>query len=399
MLSVEPTDAVTLAPLERFRRIVMADPALQLELSQPIDPRQFAALATARAAGFGISLTSDDVARALQPDPLRLARWLAPGGLSRDPPPVDWLPVHIGNPAPLWVDFCHFAGAPLAEPFFEDSIRAAQARPFNRLFSHRMSLDDFLAQASRGETRAPDGLIFHMSRCGSTLVAQMLAATGATTVSEAPPIDVAVQIETSSARGRHPGVLAAVVSALGRRRGGRDDYFVKLDSWHVLALARFRHVFPATPWVFLYRDPIEVLVSQMRQRGMQTIPGGMSPHIYGLDPTAMPDDEYCARVLALTCEAAAQAGLGGGLMVNYDELPDAVFTRILPHFGVMLDETSRLAMDDAARRNAKAPHFDFAPDAAAKRAEAKPRLIELAERHLAEPYRRLEALRAAQAAG
>ena len=51
------------------------------------------------------------------------------------------------------------------------------------------------------------------------------------------------------------------------------DYFVKFDSWNTLDLALIRRAFPDVPWIFLYRDPVEVIVSHMRQRGSQMIPG------------------------------------------------------------------------------------------------------------------------------
>ena len=75
-----------------------------------------------------------------------------------------------------------------------------------------------------------------------------------------------------------------MVAAFGRRRGGRErHYFIKLDSWHTLALPLFRRAFPSVPWVFLYRDPVEVLVSQMRQRGAQTVAEIIPPSFYGID--------------------------------------------------------------------------------------------------------------------
>jgi hypothetical protein len=235
-----------------------------------------------------------------------------------------------------------------------------------------------------------------MSRCGSTLMAQMLAAAPRNTViSEAPPLDAAVQLEALGApSGRYAGVLAAMVGALGRRQSAAAGrLFLKHDSWHAMSLPLIRRAFPSTPWVFLYRDPVEVIVSQARQAGMQTVPGLLPRQIVGLDPAATPHDAYGAAVLGRTCEAAADAVAGGGgLLVNYSELPDAVFSRILPHFGVTADADELAAMTRAAGRDAKAPYAAFAADGEAKRAEATPRLLDLVARHMAAPYRRLEAL-------
>src|ERR1700692_3108813 len=104
-----------------------------------------------------------------------------------------------------------------------------------------------------------------------------------------------------------------------RHSGAERHYFVKLDSWHALALPRFRRAFPNVTWLFLYRDPVEVMVSQIRQRGAQMVPEIVPPGLYGIDAFDFADLEaYSARVLAKICQAAADhAGAGGGLLVNY----------------------------------------------------------------------------------
>ena len=85
---------------------------------------------------------------------------------------------------------------------------------------------------------------------------------------------------------------------------------------------------------------------------------------------------------------------GGGLLVNYRQLPDALFTAILPHFGVPSGEADRAAMTQAARYDAKSPGFEFAPDSGAKQRVATPVARAAAERWLGDLYRRLEVLRA-----
>jgi hypothetical protein len=383
-------------PLDRFRAIVFADPALQLELAQPHVPAAFADLAARRACERGVTLSAEAISAVARPDPLGVSRWDAGPEPIADWPAGDWLPVHMDDGATPYVEWAQFAGAALDEPFFEESRRKAASRPFNAVFRRRTGLADFIAAAATSDrARIPRGLIFHMSRCGSTLVAQMLAAAARNTViSEAPPLDAAVQLESVGAAGGR-GVLAATVAALGRRQPASDSrLFLKHDSWHAMRLPLIRRTFPSTPWVFLYRDPVEVMVSQARHAGMQTVPGLLPREIVGVDPAGMPPDAYGAAVLGRTCEAAADAfALGGGLLVNYSELPEAVFSRILPHFGVAADADESAAMTRASGQDAKAPYAAFAPDGEAKRAEATPRLLASVARHLAAPYRRLEALR------
>jgi hypothetical protein len=110
----------------------------------------------------------------------------------------------------------------------------------------------------------------------------------------------------------------------------------------------------------------------------------------------VPDEDYCARVLAAICDAAAgNAALGGGLLIDYCELPQAVFSNIAPHFGLMLRPEEDAAMQAAARYDAKAPAREFVPDGAAKWCEAGEAVRRAAERHLDARYRRLRQMSAA----
>jgi hypothetical protein len=397
---VSPNAEAADAAIARFRAIVMADEELQGMLASIDVPEHFVACAVSAAATHGIVLDTAAAHAAIAPDPANVRRWFAGPIDGRVWPGRDWLPVHVGAADDPYVEWAHFAGRPLAESFFEESARRAASRPFNRVFRYRMALDDFVAQAASGGGVEPGGFIFHMSRCGSTLVAQMLAAQAETiVVSEAAPLDAMVQLGLGSdarpdAARLRP--LAAMIAAFGRARTDTvHRYFIKLDSWHVRALPLFRRAFPGVPWVFLYRDPVEVMVSQMRQRGLQTVPGIHPARFYGIDGAeGIGDEEYCARVLGSVCRAAAEHfALGGGLLADYRELPDAVWTRILPHFGIAPGDVDRAAMTDAARYHAKAPYTTFSGDTDAKQRDAPMSLRRCAARHIGPHHRRLEAMR------
>jgi hypothetical protein len=88
---------------------------------------------------------------------------------------------------------------------------------------------------------------------------------------------------------------------------------------------------------------------------------------------------------------------GGGLLVNYRQLPDALFTAIMPHFGVECGEADRAAMAEAARFDAKTPGMAFAADSEAKQLKATETIRAAAARWLDDPYHRLEVLRAGTA--
>lgn len=370
---------IATSPLDQFRAAVMADVRAQAYLAEPEEAAAFEARALGWAAAQGITLAAPELAPPPGAVPCFMPHW----------PPPGWLPTRVAADPEPRLHWLHFAGNSPNQPFFDDAVRQVSGRPFNQLFGMATPV----APPSE-RLKAPSGLIFHMSRCGSTLVSQMLgAAAGNIAISEAPAIDALLRHPFADPDA-HADALRALAHAYGR---GAQHLFVKLDAWHTRALPLLRHAFPQTPWVFLYRDPVEVLVSHLRQRGGHTVPGIVPLEWFGLTPedALQPERDFIAGILAQTCGAVIERDQGGGLLVNYAELPDALFTRILPHFGIAPDAEARAAMEAAAVRDSKAPIMRFRADRHAKQREADADLRAVAARHLGPVYAALEARRGA----
>jgi hypothetical protein len=381
--------------LDRLRQAILADPALHARLGRFHDRAAFVREALAVAAELAIPLPADVFSAMLGPDPLGTTRWMDVPLTPLRPPP-GWLPIQVTTAPHVPIDWAWFGDAPLGEPFFEMSIRMAMGRPLNRFCRFRTPLMDLVEQAKAVPAQEPSGFIFHMSRCGSTLASQMLAADpGNVVISEAAPFDSVLQLPQVAAvpGDLHVALLRAMIGVLGQRRAPQQTrLIVKLDSWHARHLPLFARAFPNVPWIFMYREPIEVMASQMVERGMQTLPGFLPPQLYGMtqEDMLLPAEEYCARVLAQTCAAALEHE--GGLLVNYRELPQALWTRILPHFGIAETPQLRAAMLAVTPHNAKSPGVPFS------RQETKLEMVNddlraLADRHIGAVYAALEARR------
>ena len=201
--------------------------------------------------------------------------------------------------------------------------------------------------------------------------------------------------QSMSDHGRLADVRAS--SARWGSRGGAEKVsFVKFDCWHTLDLPLIRQAFPRVPWVFVYRDPVEVLVSQMTKPSWW-MSGALSPERIGVDLQMINEssrEDLCARVLAGICEAALD-GLedGNGRAVAYDELPHAVWTSLADHFGVgySTDEIDR--MKQSALMDSKTPQMFFSDDRVTKQRAVTLRIREGASAHLNGLYDRLEAFR------
>ena len=314
---------------------------------------------------------------------------------------IDWAPIRFywrGSDA--FVDWCYMGNDRFTDPFFFDTIQHRLALPFNLLFRHQTPIEFLGELHTAGPVIAPTGFVFHMSRCGSTLVSQMLASLPSSIViSEAPPVDSVIDTRrSSSADSQRPEWLRWMIGALGRRRYPAErDLFIKFDSWNMLDLDFIRSVFPEVPWIFLYRNPVEVIVSHVRQRGSQTIPGAMEkllPDLSLIAALQMPPEEYCARVLAKVCEAALEhAQDEKALLINYEQLPDAVSGSIAKHFGLSFAPEELDQMNRAARFDAKTPQMMFEPDSARKRTEASDAAVRAAAEWVDPLYKQLESIR------
>ena len=315
-----------------------------------------------------------------------------------------WAPIRLyWREAQPMADWCHLGGLQFKDSFFEQTINEALRCPFSLLFRHQMPMEDLCELAARQPGVPPTGFIFHMSRCGSTLVSQMFAALESSLViSEAPPIDQVLRAQfqntpvDESVRVRW---LRGMINALAQRRTGSElHFFVKFDSWHILQLPLIAKAFPQVPWIFIYRDPVEVMVSHYRQCGTQMMPGVIAPEWLGMKSANFTSlEDYCAQVLGNMCAAAvAHRDCGRGRLVHFRELPGAVTGSLLKFFGVECGERELALMRHATQFNAKTPSLPYEDDRAAKQREVTDEIRQLAQQWIAGPYEQLEQLRAAQ---
>jgi hypothetical protein len=356
---------VTTSSFTRWRSIVLEDQGLQCRLRDCGDWETFASLCSNLAARRGCPLTAADldVAREAAVRARSATTWPEPGQL--DPTvPDGWTPIEIA-PDGRAVKWCDLRGIELREPFFSDTVARARRQPYRLLFDARTDAGALAAFAAPAQQLPLSGLIFHTSRCGSTLVSQMLAQlTGTVVLSEPAVVDQLLRARPAADGGRGHA-LAGLIGALARSRAPDQQRMVlKLDAWSTRDLKLIRSTFPGTPWLFVYRNPDEVIASHGRLPGMPGAPGVLPPELFGLDlatALAMGPAGYCAEVVATICEDALAHLDDGGLAVAYEELPAAVWEKVLPHFGIVAQVQESERMRAAARRDAKRPYQSFVP--------------------------------------
>jgi len=269
---------------------------------------------------------------------------------------------------------------PSSAPMFKDLLSQSgpECDPANRIV---MDLASIVERAKEYDAKnygkvhviQPTGFAFHESRVGSTLVANSMAAVDPErnrVYSESgPPVQALRACDEDGTDSpdvcdyeKSAMLLRDVVYMMGRTNDATEDrLFFKMQSVSVKHLqTSFLKAFPTTPWIFVYRDPVQTMMSHWKGKGRTSHRGAVcmrsykSPkhlltsivhtHLPSKPVSSLSEEEFCAAHLASLCQAAIQAheATGTGRMVNYADLPNVLIDSIFPnYFGVPVGTEQR----------------------------------------------------------
>jgi hypothetical protein len=278
-----------------------------------------------------------------------------------------WTPIRFdfSGPSPS-IDWADLSAERFVEPFFDQTVARWATSPRAQPLV-RTGLDALLA-LDQEPSLDPVGMVFHLSRCGSTLVSRLLASVpGVVVIAEPSPLNALLGIEPQRVDGAAlVQVVRVLVRALGRLRFGDERQLVlKCTSWNIRRQEILTAAFPGTPWVWVQRDPAQVIASLLATPpswlGDQLPPPQTARH-FGIDPAAvstMTRAEFTARALEAMLFSAA-AGPARRLCVDHVELPSAVWQRVAPHFGIETDYATVQRMTEQSTfysKKADSQHF------------------------------------------
>lgn len=223
-------------------------------------------------------------------------------------PLKNWIPFRLDfHEKELTCRWLYVGDKKYTEPFFLETTARSRLFEENQKPFHAVStLDGIIDFSENIPSLAPTAFIFHVSRCGSTLLAQLLSLDEQNIVLAEPSIFDEVLREIAF---KKPEIseqkidesLKAVVKFLGQKRTGDEQhFFIKLDSWHIFYYEKLRNLYPETPFIFSFRRPDEVIRSQVQESGMHAAPGVIQPAIFGFEFSEIITLErpvYVAKVL------------------------------------------------------------------------------------------------------
>ena len=323
----------------------------------------------------------------------------------------------------------YFEGGPNKLPMFKDLLAASQCRGYN---SKSMRLSEIKAEMKNEESQGrpkstmltPSGFVFHESRVGSTLVANLLGSDPFNMVfcESSPPATVLLHCSGCSHEAQVSRFRDTVL-AMGRSPVHKRAFF-KFQSATSTQMKIALEAFPDVPWVFIYRDPVQTMMSHLdpaKSSSMSVcLRSKRSPsdkvratlEKFSLKPKNAPNEAMCAAHLNMLCEHAIEAyeSFGSyqshpqktrGLFLDYKYLPGGVPNIILPHFGIAnLDKTWLRTMEQESqqysksskRNQARGKSGDFKEDSNDKEERSTASIREWANKILEPNYRKMSAL-------
>lgn len=321
--------------------------------------------------------------------------------------PSHWTPIDVDFASDPRVTLCKldydtYWRNPNKLPMFRDLVAASNCRGKN-VKKEKLSVLKAEMEADPDGTLQPTGFVFHESRCGSTLVADMLGSQAHhLTFSESqPPAAIAGKGE------RHVGILRTVM-LLMCRSSYHTRCFFKFQSVNAPRIRIFAAAFPETPWAFVFREPVQVMMSHFKGgtghavclRARNRPEKGHKKIISELGETDhLSAEEFCAVHLAYLSECAysAYTSTANGLLLNYEDLPEILPMKILKdHFRAPVDSEGQARMLEVSKMYSKGRKSspikgEFTGDNEQKEKAASTAVKDAATRFLYPSFRKLSA--------
>jgi len=192
---------------------------------------------------------------------------------------------------------------------------------------------------------SPAGIVFHVSRCGSTLIANALACADKVLCLNEPPsfnhmLRLAMSPSTYWAKVA-TGTLRDLTTLFAYCYGSDPRQLVlKTGFGTITSLCAVRSIWPSVPCLFVVRNPVEVIVSNVDEPSRYLLRAYGDANVFSF--IGRPPSDVTERGFAAFCAwsvgqiyAAAERQLDDRcLVVDHSEISENTVVQIAEHFGV-----------------------------------------------------------------
>ncbi len=260
----------------------------------------------------------------LEPELVLFSKLWQPATYRRKDQSISWLP----------------AWRRLSQPFYLDDLQLASQSLLAQLIKPISRLVDLLPQWHLLPKVEPELLIFHWSRCGSTLLSGSFGlATEVKVLSESMLIsDMLLDPHWPAAT--HSELLMLLIRLQGQCRHAETKLVVKCNAWDLQDWPLWLQTFPMAKVICLGREPGRILASHQRVSGRQMV--YLQPSVWRdsslLNP-ALPLLLGRLQVMqSLLQHSAALLATGRAQWLDYSQLIQLSPDRIAAWLGLQLDQ-------------------------------------------------------------
>ncbi|MDE2845893.1 MAG: hypothetical protein OXO51_04220 [Gemmatimonadota bacterium] len=305
------------------------------------------------------------------------------------------LELHCDAHEVTWFDF---GDMHLRETFLEISAEERLSQQADAL-TVVTDLDVLETPDLYADTLAPSGFIFHVGRCGSTLLAKVLSSLNRhIVIKEAEPVQQLLGVEFEEVfKNTRPAYFRSLLNIYGHRRlPVQERFFVKFSSNHVKRLDMVRRLYPGVPWLFLYRNPYEIIPTFLEGpawfiRNKNSAEGAFEAALPIEAVERMSDLAFSVQCELSTLRIAAENACDHCLFVDYTQLKPENLRRILRFFGINVtgDEYDGMVEQFGFYSKSDGESVPFVPDSATKRDKVTDEIRKAIEEELWDLYQSL----------
>lgn len=243
------------------------------------------------------------------------------------------------------------------QPFLEDDLVIWRQSLLAQLIRPVTQLQPLLAQMQNLPAVQPQLLIFHWSRCGSTLVSGCLMLEPELKVlSESMLIsDVLQDSELSADQAQ---CLDLLVRLQGRFRHQEQQLVIKCNAWDLQHWRLWTHVFPQSKLLGLVRQPAAILASHQRVSGRHMV--RQQPELWSGIQQGLSLLEYRVEVVRRMADFMLQLQQEKPVLVlDYQQLVTTSAAELAALLGISLDKQQALRWQERRLMDAKARQTVF----------------------------------------
>lgn len=282
----------------------------------------------------------------------------------------NWIPVKlIENDNQIYFEWLYLADVPFIDPFFDETIAKCQSHSYNsKQFKFISTIQNSIDWSKELDFVELKGLVFHVSRCGSTMLSQSLATSSENImVSEAPIIDQILRSDAFDLNTKTV-LLKSVLRFLGQKRfPEQKNLILKLDAWSIFKASYLRSIFPKLPFALLYRNPDEVLRSHQKMAGMHMVPNIIPSSVFGITSKEIQERNF-QQYQVLVLEKYFQSFVdfyeeyNNVIMLNYNDGMKNVIERFISFIDVDFSESEINLMLERLKKYSKNENAVFNGD-------------------------------------